>query len=391
MRGSVGGHVFQNGVDGQTIMREKKDQIKNPKTQKQVAQRIIFATVAQAAKLMKPIINHSYEGVAYGNKSIREFRKRNLNYLRNLAALDFADSSKGADARVFMTTRNVQALIPNKYIISTGSLAPCNIIIAKKVENSIPHLAIKVPGIIVPITNNKLRIGDLITAVYGISNSDEQITLVTINKSADGFKYALNNDPEVPGWAIPYTTMNAKRLVVDNTFDFNEEITVTVQDGEIRESATLENRLIQVFDPEKSDASLLDYIEDRISWAYGDFSVHGGALDANGNGYIDEVESAEERADYVDLGTIYGVTETNTNGAVYAAALVRSRYNNGDWLRSESSMLMIYPLGYDSSDIKKLNFGLDWNAAPQAWDQSVQVAEDDRFLNEGGTGGQVGE
>ena len=71
-RGKFAGAVLAKGADGQTIQRELVKP-KNPRTNGQMAQRMIFATVASAYSMMKAICDHSFEGVQYGAKTQQVF------------------------------------------------------------------------------------------------------------------------------------------------------------------------------------------------------------------------------------------------------------------------------------------------------------------------------
>lgn len=112
-KGKVGSIVFSRAL-GQQITRTKPSSVKNPKTRAQNAQRAILATVAKAASIMTPIVDHSFAGVAYGAESVRHFRKINLNQLRAL----YMDG----DPTGFNLTPKGGAVAPNSYIVSQGNL-----------------------------------------------------------------------------------------------------------------------------------------------------------------------------------------------------------------------------------------------------------------------------
>lgn len=116
-RGKFAGAVLAKGADGQTIQRELVKP-KNPRTNGQMAQRMIFATVASAYSMMKAICDHSFEGVQYGAKTQQAFFKEALTLMRTRAAAD--------DGNFLIP--NVSALMANPYVISRGSLSsPKNI------------------------------------------------------------------------------------------------------------------------------------------------------------------------------------------------------------------------------------------------------------------------
>lgn len=112
-KGKVGSVVFARAF-GQQISRTKPSSVKNPKTRAQNAQRAILATVAKAASIMTPIVDHSFAGVAYGAESVRHFRKINLNQLRSL----YMDG----DPTGYNLTPKGGSVVPNYFIVSQGNL-----------------------------------------------------------------------------------------------------------------------------------------------------------------------------------------------------------------------------------------------------------------------------
>lgn len=166
LRGKLGGVVYSR-VNGEQISRVKAEVVKNPKTTAQMAQRAIFATATQAYSLMKPIVDHSREGVKYGSKTQQMFMKDALALLRTRAAAD--------DGNFLIP--NVAALMANPYIISKGSLSsPKNIAYNSDTDY-----------ITIPNMNNVEIAGNLCVTVkswcdaLGINKGD-QITLVAIVK-----------------------------------------------------------------------------------------------------------------------------------------------------------------------------------------------------------------
>lgn len=107
LKGKIGNIVVQKGVYGESVVRAYKSEVKNPKTIAQSNQRMKAAPTQYARRAMKNIIDHSFEGVAYGQKS--------LNHFVSLAMKgNAAPAQQKGDMR----------FIPGKYQISAGSLAP---------------------------------------------------------------------------------------------------------------------------------------------------------------------------------------------------------------------------------------------------------------------------
>lgn len=169
LRGKLGGVVFSR-VNGEQISRVKAEVVKNPKTTAQMAQRAIFATATQAYSLMKPIVDHSREGVQYGSKTQQKFMQDALALLRSRAAND--------DGNFLIP--NVAALMANPYVVSKGSLtSPKNI--AYDNGDDFVHIS--------NMVNPTVDGGLVITAksfcdALGINKGD-QVTFVAIVRDAD--------------------------------------------------------------------------------------------------------------------------------------------------------------------------------------------------------------
>ena len=119
-RGSVGDVTFSR-TNGQQIARARQRVVKNPKTDAQLIQRVILLTVAQAYSHMQAIVDHSFEGVTEGQKSMSYFESVNAKSLRK--ALSRAVEAGISLNDVFAFTRlGSNALAANAYVISKGSL-----------------------------------------------------------------------------------------------------------------------------------------------------------------------------------------------------------------------------------------------------------------------------
>ena len=118
-RGKVGSLVFSR-ANGQQVVRTRAEVIKNPQTQAQMIQRILLQTAAQAYSRMQPIVDHSFEGIPAGQKSMSYFMKRALANLRAELA-EVGDLDAASPAVVALGT-NYFAV--NNYPVSKGTLPP---------------------------------------------------------------------------------------------------------------------------------------------------------------------------------------------------------------------------------------------------------------------------
>ena len=63
---------------GEQITKDRVYRVSNPRTEAQMTQRALIPIVAAARTALKGLVDHSFEGVAYGEASLKEFSKQNL-------------------------------------------------------------------------------------------------------------------------------------------------------------------------------------------------------------------------------------------------------------------------------------------------------------------------
>lgn len=116
-RGSTKSLTF-SVLDGQQITKDRVSIVRNPKTDAQQIQRTLMNTVVQAYSLLKPICDHSFEGVQVGRRSMQEFVKRNAIIMRS--KLTAAGTAYGA-VKAFCPIGKAY-VAPNEFIVSDGTL-----------------------------------------------------------------------------------------------------------------------------------------------------------------------------------------------------------------------------------------------------------------------------
>lgn len=122
-RGKVGDLVFSR-LDGEQIVRSRNRHPKNPKTNAQLYQRAIMATVLRAYSAGKVIFDHAFEGKQVGAQCQREFLSLNAKRLRSYLATDLEEGNVGESCRARVVAPGVKDPVPNFYIVSQGTLAP---------------------------------------------------------------------------------------------------------------------------------------------------------------------------------------------------------------------------------------------------------------------------
>lgn len=206
LHGKLGGAVYYRS-NGQQISRAKAENVSNPNTEPQRIQRMIMATVMQAYSLTKEITDHSFEGVKYKQDSMAFFQRVNANKLRAMC------SAVDAAFQPSFTAPKLQALIPNGYTISRGSLAP------------VPYSYLEVDGgdhiasfgvasglatgaVITDMTNAQLV--QALTAKPG-----DMITLVWFEGDSTLYQYGDVQDERAQ---VKYVTMRYVRMKFKETF-----------------------------------------------------------------------------------------------------------------------------------------------------------------------------
>lgn len=122
-RGKVGDLVFSR-LDGEQIVRSRNRHPKNPKTNAQLYQRAIMATVLRAYSAGKVIFDHAFEGKQVGAQCQRYFLSENAKRLRAAIAADLANNRTGDSAMGHVGAPGIIYSVPNGYLVSQGTLAP---------------------------------------------------------------------------------------------------------------------------------------------------------------------------------------------------------------------------------------------------------------------------
>ena len=99
--------------DGKQITKDRVYEVKNPRTKAQMIQRMMLATSSAAYSAMKEIVDHSFEGITYGQPNMSEFSRLNTKKLKEQYAEVNPDFC-------YNKYQNRQ-LLPGKYIMARGT------------------------------------------------------------------------------------------------------------------------------------------------------------------------------------------------------------------------------------------------------------------------------
>lgn len=98
LRGRVGSDVYSIGKDAkgkrQQVVRSLAETVANPQTQNQMRGRMIMSTIMQAVAALKPIIDHSFDGLNGRQANISEFISRNYALIKADVAANPASDNK---------------------------------------------------------------------------------------------------------------------------------------------------------------------------------------------------------------------------------------------------------------------------------------------------------
>lgn len=100
-------------LDGKQITKDRVYDVKNPRTEAQMRQRMLMTTIGAAYKTLKSIADHSFEGYSSGMQCMRQFNSRNLNRFKQAAA------TKGSVAFNEYKDGDIN---PLPFILASGSL-----------------------------------------------------------------------------------------------------------------------------------------------------------------------------------------------------------------------------------------------------------------------------
>lgn len=161
--------------DGETVMRQIKGSIKNPKTKAQMIQRVIAKTTMSQYAFMKGICDHSFQGLTAGKKCMAKFASLNNKLLRTRA-------KEAQDAG--QTLAEVFNYIPCK----SAKYVPASVIIS---EGELPRIYTTNDGSVASVSmEDAANTYEGIAAKLGLQRGD-QLTFVTVEKNEIG-NYSFN-------------------------------------------------------------------------------------------------------------------------------------------------------------------------------------------------------
>lgn len=136
--GKVGNVVFRkNGK--QNIVSQRPASVKNPRTDMQQRQRAYIKTVSSAYSVLRPICDHSFEGIAYGADSMNFFKKENYKIVSKEGRAVIKNSSNVVVDAPFLISKG--SIVWNSDFGSSGQIADISIYMSKNNIESMDQLS----------------------------------------------------------------------------------------------------------------------------------------------------------------------------------------------------------------------------------------------------------
>ncbi len=242
VKGKLGNIVGYKGRDGKRLARIRQTEVKNPKTDGQIIQRMILATASKAYGLMKSIVDHSWQGVSYGGVSQSYFLKKAMERIRKFVA----DSMAAFPSSITDALQWVGLALPDRLNeagyglqISEGTIPSVSATYATQGEGEDAETVLDHFGSLMesatqenPATGSAVlraigaKVGDQITAVAILANGEfvKSRYVIKADATSEELSEAWPTDSEIDGGpfdanetiVIPavYIKANGKKLQV---------------------------------------------------------------------------------------------------------------------------------------------------------------------------------
>ena len=116
----AGTTLYKDSSTGETVAREVVTPA-NPKTDKQLIQRVVMHTVASSFAKMKEIVDHSFEGFKKGRDTQSYYAQQNIMWLRRRISQQLQAGNTLEEIHGFLPLKE-KGFVANEYQVSMGSL-----------------------------------------------------------------------------------------------------------------------------------------------------------------------------------------------------------------------------------------------------------------------------
>lgn len=362
-RGKLGNVVLQRN----NVQRYRQRIISNPRTDGQIIQRVIVSTASGMVSGLKGIVNHSFESIPYGQKSLNHFRKIALKALRQKAAEDLKKPI--SEQNGCFCPKGFSVCLPNAMTISEGS---------------IPY----------DTEYNPIFEGQLGTDNYKLRMYKGQTHNVTGWSWEEFWWYFFGMRPGMQlTWlyfGITYTTKDQAPLYSAAPYNaegggymnLNRQLWAPL----VRvERLVLKKELSkQLLNPTtiSDSAEFYDKLYNCIDWEKStENSTWDNFITFEGSGYFDVVIDGN---DLKITSYAPGADVTvEQDDRICAVASIRSEFDGGKWRRTTSPIVINTAQMPDIPNDSGPHQGLNISDAVESWLQAAGLGESNRFLNKG--------
>lgn len=116
----AGTTLYKDSSTGETVAREVVTPA-NPKTDKQLIQRVVMHTVGSSFAKMKEIVDHSFEGFKKGRDTQSYYAQQNIMWLRRRISQQLQAGNTLEEIHGFLPLKE-KGFVANEYQVSMGSL-----------------------------------------------------------------------------------------------------------------------------------------------------------------------------------------------------------------------------------------------------------------------------
>ena len=277
---------------GQQITKDRVYRVSNPRTEAQMKQRAIIPIVAASRAALKGLVDHSFEGVNYGNDSLKKFSELNLRS----GALD------------------VDSYAPNGFsnpgfanlFVSKGSLNDGGVLVGTDDEHTAVNYAYMTKAkkdLIFKAAKAGDKADNVLRTIaeWGATECEvvapgSQLTFLTVS---------LVNYVKVGGNRAPMSAFDINRILFPSTESTPAQVDDVNGSWKVKSDVTEGNSFVEL-----TNGNALV----KIQWDKGD-----------------------------QMLTISVQPTTHSKSPVCGGALIRSAYVNGVWKRSNAKIMLSMP------------------------------------------------
>lgn len=218
IRGRIGSDVYSVGKNSkgekQQVVRSLAETVANPRTSSQMFGRMVMSTVMQAVSALKPIIDHSFDGLPVGQPSISEFIRRNYALVKADAVAHPASGNKFG-----LNLYQEKGVKEGMWVVSDGSVVVPTAFVAGDTDINIT------------LTAATATVGGL-KAAMGLS-ADGYVTWVALDGNGKAFYFRARLNTTL----ADDTALTAENVATMFTFEGNIGATATFASNSVVLSA----------------------------------------------------------------------------------------------------------------------------------------------------------